>query len=209
MATKNSMKNSLVKTLLTTSVLFLLVSCGETKLTRLSYDATVLAFGDSLTAGKGVHKEFSYPAVLSELSNLNVINAGVSGELTNAGLLRLPRVIADNSIDVMILLEGGNDILQNKDLANTKENLAQMIELAHSHEIEVVLIGVPRKSIFSSSADIYQELAEQYNLVLEDEVISDLLKSPSLKSDSVHFNKQGYSELAIRIHELLQENGAL
>ncbi|WOH37719.1 GDSL-type esterase/lipase family protein [Thalassotalea fonticola] len=203
------MNNSIGKILTITSVLFLLASCGEAKLSRLSYDAKILAFGDSLTAGKGVNKKFSYPATLANLTNLDVINAGVSGELTSAGLLRLPSVIAEHSVDVMILLEGGNDILQNKNLMDTKENLAQMIELAQLHNIEVVLIGVPKKSIFSDSAAIYQELAEQYNLVFEDEIIADLLTSPSLKSDSVHFNKQGYSELAERIYELLQDNGAL
>ena len=98
---------------------------------------------------------------------------------------------------------------ENKNLATTKANLAEMIEFAQASKIEVVLIGVPKKSIFSSSADLYHELAEQYNLVFEDEIIADLLRSPSLKSDSVHFNKQGYSELAIRIHELLEENGAI
>ncbi|WNC71103.1 GDSL-type esterase/lipase family protein [Thalassotalea psychrophila] len=203
------MNNTIVKMLIPSALLLLLISCSEAKLSRLSYDAKILAFGDSLTAGKGVQQQFSYPNILSNLSNLDVINAGVSGELTSAGLQRLPKILAENSVDIMILLEGGNDIIQNKNLATTKANLAQMIELAQKDEIEVVLIGVPKKSLFSSSADIYHELAEQYNLVLEDEIIADLLRSPSLKSDSVHFNKQGYTELAIRIHELLQDTGAL
>ena len=203
------MNNTIAKILISSALLLLLISCGEAKLSRLSYDAKILAFGDSLTAGKGVSEQYAYPAVLSQLSDLDVINAGVSGELTSAGLKRLPKLLTEHAVDIMVLLEGGNDIIQNKNLVTTKANLAQMIELAQANEIEVVLIGVPEKSIFSSSSDIYHELAEQYNLVFEDEIIADLLRSPSLKSDSVHFNKQGYTELAIRIHELLQENGAL
>ncbi|KGJ87522.1 GDSL-type esterase/lipase family protein [Thalassotalea sp. ND16A] len=187
----------------------LLSSCSEPKLTALSYDAKILAFGDSLTAGKGVAQHFSYPAVLSKLTGLEVINAGVSGELTAQGLARLPSLLTDNDIEIMLLLEGGNDILRNKSKAKLKQNLAGMIELAQARNINVMLIGVPEKSIFSSSADLYQQLAEHYQLAFADDIVASLLKNSSLKSDAVHFNEQGYARLAEHIFEVLQENGAL
>ena len=71
------------------------------------------------------------------------------------------------------------------------------------------MIGVPQKSLFSKSSGFYQELADEYQLVFDDNIVSSLLKSPSLKSDSVHFNQQGYKELAERVYEILQENGAI
>jgi lysophospholipase L1-like esterase len=40
-------------------------------------------------------------------------------------------------------------------------------------------------------------------------ILASLLKKPSLKSDSVHFNERGYARLADHIFEVLQENGAL
>ena len=109
----------------------------------------------------------------------------------------------------MILLEGGNDILRNQNLAQAQANLAAMIELAHARNIQVVLIGVPEKSLFSSSAPMYKALAEKYQLVFDGEVIARLQKSPSLKSDHVHFNEAGYRQLAETIYALLQENGAI
>lgn len=184
-------------------------SCNNSQLEPLAYSAKILAFGDSLTFGKGVTNDYSYPTVLANLTGLTVVNAGVSGELTEQGLLRLPNLLDEHQPDLVILIEGGNDILRNKDLSKTKNNLAQMIEVIQSHNVDVILIGVPQKSLFSKSAGFYQELADEYQLVFDDNIVSSLLKSPSLKSDSVHFNQQGYKELAERVYEILQENGAI
>jgi len=67
-----------------------LIACSDPELKPLSDNAIVLAFGDSLTAGLGVAPTAAYPAVLESLSGRTVINAGVSGELTEQGLQRLP-----------------------------------------------------------------------------------------------------------------------
>ncbi|TLU64228.1 arylesterase [Thalassotalea litorea] len=183
--------------------------CGGPQLKPLDSDATILAFGDSLTAGKGVAIEQSYPTVLSQLTGLDVINAGVSGEISKDGLARLPEVLDQYPVDLMILIEGGNDILRNLDLSQTQENLDQMIQLAKHRGIDVVLFGVPKKSLFSDSADFYHVLANKHGLIFDDELIADMLRSSQFKSDSVHFNQKGYYKLAARAHELLQDNGAL
>jgi hypothetical protein len=53
-------------------------------------------------------------------------------------------------VDLLILLEGGNDILGNKNPAQIKRNLAQMVAQAQRYNIDVVLVGVPEKKIFSA-----------------------------------------------------------
>ncbi|MEZ5523877.1 MAG: arylesterase [Pseudomonadales bacterium] len=191
------------------SVAFLLQSCGEQKLSPLPPDGVILAFGDSLTVGIGADKHSSYPSVLAELSGRRVVNGGVSGEVTAEGLRRLTALVEQERPAVMILIEGGNDILRNQDVAGTKKNLAAMIELAQGLGIEVVLVGVPAKSLFSDSAPLYRELAEQYGLAFEDELIANLLRNHRYKSDPIHFNAQGYRLMAEGIYELLVENGAL
>ena len=184
-------------------------ACGDAKLTLIPHNATILAYGDSLTYGKGVEEEQSYPSVLADLSNREVINAGISGETTKQGLARLARVLEESDPHLMILLEGGNDILRNQNLSQTKQNLASMIEMAQSQGVQVLLIGVPEKKLFSNSAKIFPELAEQYELVFEGKLIASLLRSPEYKSDSVHFNKLGYEKLAQSIYQLLQDQEAL
>ena len=187
---------------------FMLQGCDSPKLEPIG-NGTILAFGDSLTLGVGTTKENSYPTVLSELTGLKVINSGVSGETTDRGLKRLSAELDNITPDLIILIEGGNDILRNKRQSGIKHNLKMMIELAKSQGIQVILIGVPKKSLFLNSAPFYEELAESYNLVFDDNLIADLLRNPSLKSDSIHLNKQGYRKMAENIYQLLSDNGAL
>jgi len=190
-------------------VMAVLQGCSPPKLNPIADGGTILAFGDSLTAGLGTTKTNSYPAVLADLTGLNVINSGVSGETTDRGLERLPQELDRTAPDLLILIEGGNDILQNRSRSTTKANIKAMIELAKSRDIPVVLIGIPQKSLFSNSAPFYEELAEHFDLVFDDSLISDLQRNRSLKSDHVHFNEKGYRKMAESIYELLKENGAL
>jgi lysophospholipase L1-like esterase len=193
---------------LSTFILITLSGCGSSELAPISKRGTILAFGDSLTLGVGTTKINSYPSVLAQLSGRTVINAGISGETTSRGLARLPEVLDRTMPDLLLLIEGGNDILRNQSKSVLKANLQQMIELAKGRDIPVVLIGIPEKSLFSNSAPLYEELAEQYQLVFDDSLIGGLQRSPSLKSDIVHFNKQGYRKMAESIYELLDDNGA-
>lgn len=196
------------KLFLTACLAFILVGCDSPKLSPLNSNDVVLAFGDSLTVGLGTNEENSYPRVLSELSGIHVVSSGISGETTSEGLIRLPSVIEAHNPSLLILLEGGNDILQNKDYSLIEQNLDKMIKIALDKDIQVVLIGVPEKSLFSNSAPFYSDLAEKYDLVFESSLIGSLMRSPSKKSDSVHFNKEGYAELAAGIYDLLLLNGA-
>lgn len=188
--------------------LLLLTGCGEQPLQVLKTGDTILAYGDSLTAGKGVVASHAYPDVLARLSGYTVINKGLSGETTAQAALRLPAVLDETQPALMLLMHGGNDILRSLDLARTKHNLQSMIDLAQTRGIVVVLVGIPEKKLFSSSAELYRELAKQNQLLLEESVISELLKKPAMKSDSVHFNQAGYAAMAKRLHKLLSDNGA-
>ncbi|MCH7371573.1 GDSL-type esterase/lipase family protein [Aeromonas sp. MR16] len=187
----------------------LLAACGDPGLKPLAAGATILAFGDSLTEGRGVGPAQSYPSVLANLSGHTVINGGVSGEISLVGRARLPALLAEHKPALVILLEGGNDILRGSGEGALKDNLAAMIEAAQGSGAQVMLVGVPRKSLFADGAPLYGELAERYGLVLDNDSIGELLRSPELKSDSVHFNEQGYRTLAERLHGLLKEHGAL
>jgi len=187
-----------------------LYACSDSiVLSPLSSSGVILAFGDSLTVGVGVSEKNSYPAVLEQLSQRRVVSAGVSGEETQQGLVRLSGELDRVQPDLVVLLEGGNDILRNKKLQNTKQNLADMIELIQSRGINVLLVGVPEKKLFSSVAPIYKQLAEEYGVVCVRDALSDLLRNNEYKSDAVHLNEQGYRVLAESIHEKLVKHGAL
>ena len=202
-------KEGLVRRCVTGLLCLLLTACGEPGFRPLAPGETILAFGDSLTEGRGVSPAQSYPSVLASLSGHPVINGGVSGELSRAGRARLPALLAEHRPALVILLEGGNDMLRGSGEVALKANLAAMIEAAQGSGAQVLLVGVPRKSLFADGAPLYGELAEQYGLVLDNDSIGELLRDPALKSDAVHFNAEGYRTLAQRLHRLLQERGAL
>ena len=191
------------------SLSIVLTSCSKPELPILSPADKIVAFGDSLTFGVGSKNNATYPQILSELTGLTVINAGISGETTSGGLKRFAQVLEQHAPELVILMEGGNDILRNHSSETTKNNLASMIQIAQSKNIAVVLIGVPEKKLFSDSAPFYAELADEYNLVFDEETLSNLLRTAEYKADPIHLNSAGYRKFAERIQQLLIENGAI
>ena len=180
-------------------------------LPRLSDDAVILAFGDSLTFGTGAKTHQSYPAVLETLTARTVINAGKPGEVSADGLQRLPREVESAQPDLVILCHGGNDFLRKLDKTKTKQNLRAMIEYLHGQDIPVVLIGVPDFGLFLSTADLYLEVAEEMGVPIEADIIPELLdaKDFAFKSDRIHPNSAGYQRMAETMQTLLEKHGAL
>lgn len=199
-----------MKQLLSIILTLLLTACGNSEtLTPLNNQQPILAFGDSLTYGYGASTAQSYPVQLSQLLGMKVINAGISGEKSKQGLERLSALLDEHQPQLLLLCHGGNDVLKKQNLDRMKENLANMIEMAQSRDIQVVLISVPEASLFLPDIKQYQELAEQYKIPLENDIIKDVLKKPSLHSDAIHPNAQGYRLIAEAVYELLEEHGAL
>lgn len=171
---------------------------------------SILAFGDSITYGYGAKPGESYPAVLASMTGLRVINAGVNGETSAEGLARLPKLLDDGSIRLMLLCFGGNDILQHRSEAKLKSNLERMIAMAKAKGIDVVLIGVPEFGIFGlSSLPLYKEVAHEEDIAYMPSLLPDVLGDRSLKTDYVHPNAAGYRMMAKRISERLREVGYL
>jgi len=199
----------LIAVLITFTLLF--SACSKQKtLSLLLPSDVVLAFGDSLTVGVGAKKSESYPTILQDITGLQVTSSGVSGETTRQGLARLEAVLAQTQPKLVLLLEGGNDILKNRKPQETKNNLADMVALIRSFGAEVVLIGVPPKKIFASEcANFYQELAQELDVILNCDTVGDLLQDNSVKSDTVHLNAAGYTRLAEAIAKFLERHEAI
>lgn len=177
-------------------------------LPRVGASDVVLAFGDSLTFGTGAADEESYPAVLASLTRLNVVRAGVPGELTAQGLQRLPAVLAEHKPKIVLLCLGGNDMLRKIDDATIVRNLREMIGLARAQGAAVVLLGVPRPALFGGAAKLYGEIAAELRLVYEGDIINSVLRDPGLKSDPIHPNAKGYRKIAEQVAAVLKNAGA-
>lgn len=190
--------------------MFIITACSDTaKLQPLAPDATILAFGDSLTYGTGTSRDKAYPAVLESLIHRSVINEGVPGEISKSGLARLGKLLAQYQPALVIICHGGNDILRKLDLSQSRENIQQMIDLTRQNDSQVVLIGVPEFGLFLNSAPMYQQLADENHVPIENEILGEIIGNNSLKADHIHPNTEGYQILAEKIADLLRQTGGL
>ncbi len=166
----------------------------------------ILAFGDSLTYGFGAPIDKSYPSVLSKMTGIPVYNAGINGETSAEGLNRLPDLLQEKQYDLVILCFGGNDILQKLPMSQLRSNLKQMINMIKESGAQVLLISVPNISLFGlSPLELYEEVSDETGVPLLSGVLSDILNDPSLKSDQIHPNANGYQVLAEEIYKKLKE----
>ena len=179
------------------------------ELEPLAADAVVLAFGDSLTFGTGAGPGESYPEVLSGLIGRTVVNAGVPGEVSTDGLLRLPALLDREQPALLLLCHGGNDQLQRLDPARLADNLRAMIGEARDRNIAVVLIAVPAPGLSLRPLPLYAGIADEFGLAADLETVADILGDRALKSDYIHPNAAGYRRLALAVADLLRAAGAV
>lgn len=182
-------------------VVFLSACSKQPDTVSIAQNGVILAYGDSLTQGVGADKSQSYPAHLAQALGVKVINQGISGETSAEGLARLEGILQAERPDLVILTHGGNDLLKKLPVAKLKANLQSMIALCQTYQAQVVLVGVPKPALMLSPLPVYEELAEQYELVAELDILSDLLGENAMKSDAVHLNGAGYKAFADALAE--------
>jgi acyl-CoA thioesterase I len=172
----------------------------------------ILAFGDSLYAGYGLKSGESMPAHVERLLrqqgiNAKVVNAGVSGDTSAAGRNRLRFTLdgLQRKPDLVLLGLGGNDVLRQIPVAETRANLAAMLEELQRRDIPVVLTGMRAPPNlgpdYAGPFDkIYPDLARRYDTALDPFVLAGVIGDRRLMlPDGVHPNAKGIDVMATRI----------
>ena len=163
---------------------------------------TIVALGDSLTAGFGVDLSESYPALLEEALQKNgytytVVNAGVSGETSSGTLARVEWILAQNPA-VVIVETGANDGLRGVPVQLIEENLREIIALLQENNVEVLLVGMKMVMnlgpvYVSQFNDLYPRLAKEMDIEFMPFFLEDVATKPQLNiDDGIHPNSAGY-----------------
>lgn len=164
-----------------------------------SHGSSIVAFGDSLTAGYGAQPGEDYPTTLSRLISAPVINAGVSGDTTEASLARIDNDVLSRNPRIVIVGLGGNDFLRGVPIAATEANLRTIVGKIRGAGAMVVLLGFRFPSLTANYESMYERVAEEERCLLVDGVLRGILTDPALKSDEIHPNARGYQKMADRI----------
>lgn len=176
----------------------------------------ILAFGDSLYAGYGLKTGESMPAKIEQQLreqgvNAKVVNASVSGDTTLAGRNRLNFAL-DNlprKPDLVLLGLGGNDVLRQIPVAETRANMTAMLNEFKRRDIPVVLTGMRAPPNlgpdYARPFDaIYTDLARQFGASLDPFVLADVIGDRRLMlPDGIHPNANGIDVMAKRIAPLV------
>jgi acyl-CoA thioesterase I len=170
---------------------------------------TIVAFGDSLTAGYMLQPNESFAAQLqmalaAKGHKVQVVNGGVSGDTTAAGLDRLAWTLQPGA-DAVILELGANDALRGLDPKVARANLDKMLTTITANGTPVLLAGM--KAPGNWGADyvkdfdaIFPDLAAKHSVALYPFFLEGVIRTPALLlSDGMHPTAQGVAEIVKRI----------
>jgi len=170
---------------------------------------TILALGDSLTAGLGLPPEDAFPARLEAALrakgySVKVVNAGVSGDTAADGLARLDWAL-DDSVKAVIVELGANDALRGLPPAQAEAALDQILTRLEARHVPVMITGMRAPPNlgpdYAAAFDpIYRRLAAKHGALLYPFYLDGVAAVPGLnQADGMHPNAKGVDVIVARI----------
>lgn len=167
----------------------------------------LLVLGDSLSAAYGLKQHQGWVSLLQNIWRddkvpIDVVNAAISGETSDGGLARLPRLLEQHNPSHVLIELGGNDGLQGHPVAKLKANLTQMITLARASDATVLLqdMQIPTnygKRYTDMFSQVFDEVAAEQNVVLVPFFLETIALDPTLmQRDKIHPNAAAQPQIA-------------
>lgn len=175
----------------------------------------IVAFGDSLVAGYGLTASKAFPTQLEAAlkargHNVEVLNAGVSGDTTAGGLARLEWALPQDA-DAVLLELGANDALRGLSPELARKNLEAMLKILKQRNLPVLLAGMRAPNNwgadYAQAFDrMYPELAANYDALHYPFFLEGVaLQSELNQADGMHPNEAGVAEIVRRILPLAEQ----
>jgi acyl-CoA thioesterase-1 len=177
---------------------------------------TIVALGDSLTAGLGLGPGESFPeqleaALKSQGHDVTITNAGVSGDTSTDGLARLDWSVPA-AADIVIVELGANDALRGIDPAVTRKALSDILAKLTGRGQAVLLAGMLAPPNLGPGYarqfnPIYPDLAAEYRVPLYPFFLAGVAANAALNQpDGMHPTKEG---VAMIVEQILPDVEAL
>lgn len=175
----------------------------------------LLILGDSLSAGYGMDREQSWVSLLDTRLkeggySYRIFNSSISGDTSQGGLARLPRLLERYQPKIVIIELGANDGLRGIDPVVTRDNLTRMIEQSQAAGARVLLAGIKLPPNYGSAylqkfESIYSDLAREFDTLLVPFFMDGVALQPDLlQADNIHPNEKGQPVLLDNVWKVLQ-----
>ncbi|MCX5514472.1 arylesterase [Kaistia algarum] len=191
------------------SLLLVVAAFAVTTVPARAAAVRIVALGDSLTAGYGLGPGEGFTdqlqaAVKSWGQDVEIVNAGVSGDTAAGGLARLDWSLGEGA-DAVIVELGANDMLRGFDPAETRAALGSILKQLKAKKLPVLLVGMRAAPNLGPDyaarfEPIYEQLAEQYGAMLYPFFLDGVAGQPALlQADGLHPNRAGVAVIVKRI----------
>ncbi len=180
-----------------------------------SESPVLLILGDSLSAGFGMDREFSWVHLLEMRlqergHSYRILNSSISGDTTQGGLARLPRLMDRYQPEIIIIELGANDGLRGIDPGITRGNMTRMIQHGQKGGAQVLLAGIKLPPNYGTAyleqfESMYADLASKFDTLLVPFFMEGVVfKSELLQADGIHPNEKGQPVLLENIWQVLE-----
>lgn len=157
----------------------------------------LLVLGDSLSAAYGLTQQQGWVYLLQnawqkEETAIEVVNGAISGDTTDGGLSRLPRLLDLHKPTHLLIELGGNDALQGHNPKKIRANINEMVQLAKAQNVEVMIQAMQIPTNYGRRytqmfTQIYADVAETNGIPLIPFFLEEIALKPELmQNDGIH-----------------------
>jgi len=172
-----------------------------------SENAVLLILGDSLSAAYGLQQHEGWVSLLQNMWQddnipIDIVNAAVSGETTDGGLARFPRLLEQHNPTHVLIELGGNDGLQGHNIGKIRDNLDSLVSVAKESKAVVFLQEMQIPSNYGKRYT--QMFTQNFNKVAEAQDVQKIpffleeiaLNKDLMQNDGIHPNAEAQPLIA-------------
>tara|TARA_B100000745_G_scaffold150767_1_gene98570 strand:- start:2462 stop:3160 length:699 start_codon:yes stop_codon:yes gene_type:complete len=172
-----------------------------------SENAVLLILGDSLSAAYGLQQHEGWVSLLQKMWQddnipIDIVNAAVSGETTDGGLARFPRLLEQHNPTHVLIELGGNDGLQGHNIGKIRDNLDSLVSVAKESNAVVFLQEMQIPSNYGKRYT--QMFTQNFNKVAEAQDVQKIpffleeiaLNKDLMQNDGIHPNAEAQPLIA-------------